>query len=168
MRLFARPGVRSGAQRALDAASHLCCSLARESDRNDLLGLLHRRKQCQIALDEELGLAGAGRRLNDERLRGVERGLARRCVAHRSYHRTAAPLASASCSKTRVSGAYDAGSILGSVDEDARIARSELVGEQLELPAPQLELDLRLQVCRAALPSRKGLVRPEPRVTRLG
>ncbi len=151
MRLFARRGVRSGAQRALDAASHLCCSLARERDRNDLLGLLHGREQREIALDEQLGLAGAGRRLNDERLRGVERGLARRCVAHRRSppHRRAAR--QRELLEDARQRCVRSGGILGSVDEDARIARSELVGEQLELPAPHLELDLRLQVRRSAL-----------------
>ena len=106
VRLRARLVVGGGAQRAQHAAAHLGGGLARERDGDDLLGLLHRREQREIALDQELGLARARRRLDDERLRRVERRLARRRVAHRAHQRGTAPRASASCSNTRVNGAY--------------------------------------------------------------
>ena len=144
MRLRARLVVGGGAQRAQHAAAHLGGGLARERDRDDLLGLLHGREQRQIALDQELGLAGARRRLNDERLRRVERGLARRCVAHRAHQRGTAPRASASCSNTRVNGAYAPVGVLVVVDEDARVAGRELVRELRELRAPQRELRRRV------------------------
>ena len=60
-RLFVR--MRAGcassrsAQRGLDATAHLRSRFARERDRDDLLGLLHRREQREIALDQELRLA---------------------------------------------------------------------------------------------------------------
>ena len=69
------------------ALAHLGRGLARERDGDDLLGLDHRVEQREIALDQELGLARAGRRLDDERARRIERaralgGIRRRGLVH--------------------------------------------------------------------------------------
>jgi hypothetical protein len=58
------------------ALAHLAGGLARERDGDDLLRMLHAREQAQIALDQQLGLARARRRLHDEGLRRVERAAA--------------------------------------------------------------------------------------------
>jgi hypothetical protein len=54
--------------------AHLGCSLAREGHRDDFLGLVNRCQQHQQALGQQLGLARAGRRLDDETARRIERG----------------------------------------------------------------------------------------------
>jgi len=64
-------------ERVQHALAHLAGGLAGEGDGDDLLGMLHAREQPQVALDQELGLAGARWRLHDERARGVERAAAR-------------------------------------------------------------------------------------------
>src|SRR5690606_30816716 len=89
-----------------DTVAHLRGGLAGERDGDDLLGLFHGRKQHQISLDQQLGLARSGRCLNDERLRRVEGGPACGLIRHcPSCSRALARRCSASCSRTRVSGA---------------------------------------------------------------
>ena len=85
--------VGRSAQRAQHAAAHFGSRFAREGDGDDLLGLLHGREQREVALDQELGLARARRRLNDERLRWIERSFARGGVAHGVHQRGTAPRA---------------------------------------------------------------------------
>ena len=64
---------RHAAARALqafgDALAHFAGRLVGEGDGDDLFGLVSNRQQPQVALGQQLGLAGAGRRLDDE---GVE------------------------------------------------------------------------------------------------
>ena len=64
-------------QRLDDALAHLAGGLAREGEREDALGLVDAGQQREHALDQELGLAGACRRLHEERTGDVERPLAR-------------------------------------------------------------------------------------------
>src|SRR3990170_1515125 len=59
------------------ALAHFGCGFPGEGDGDDLLGLVHRRQKAEIALDQEFGLARAGRRLDDERARRRQRLLAR-------------------------------------------------------------------------------------------
>src|SRR5204863_6796200 len=61
---------------AEDALSHLRRRLDGEGDGDELLGLLDRAEEADVALHQELGLPRAGRRLNDERAAHVERFLA--------------------------------------------------------------------------------------------
>jgi hypothetical protein len=49
-----------------DALAHLAGRLVGEGDGDDFLGLVGDRQQAQVALRQQLGLAGAGRRLDDE------------------------------------------------------------------------------------------------------
>jgi len=75
-------------QRLEHALAHLAGGFAGERDGDDLLGMLHRREEPQVALDQEPGLARARRRLHDERARGVERAAARGRIGDRgSAHR---------------------------------------------------------------------------------
>jgi hypothetical protein len=52
-----------------DAAAHLARRLVGEGDGDDLFGLVGNRQQAQVALCQQFGLAGTGRRLDDE---GIE------------------------------------------------------------------------------------------------
>jgi hypothetical protein len=72
--------------------SHLGRGLDGEGYGDDLLGLLHRLEERDEALDQELGLARAGGRLDDERAPRVERGCTGSFVGDRGYHQaTGAP-----------------------------------------------------------------------------
>jgi hypothetical protein len=64
---------RRARERIEHAAAHFGRGFARERDGDDLLGLLHAREQREVTLDQQLGLARAGRGLHDERARDVER-----------------------------------------------------------------------------------------------
>ena len=64
-------------QRRQDAQAHFCGRLARERDGEDFLGMFDAAEQTQVALDQQLRLAGAGRRLHDERSADIERVAAR-------------------------------------------------------------------------------------------
>src|SRR5581483_649092 len=66
--------VRDGGEHAL---SHLRRRLDGEGDGDDLFGLLDRGEQADVALHQELRLARAGRRLDDEGAARVERFFAR-------------------------------------------------------------------------------------------
>ncbi len=71
MRLCARLGhlaVPRRVEALRDAAAHLAGRLVGEGDGDDFFGLVDHRQQAQIALRQQLGLAGAGRRLDDERV----------------------------------------------------------------------------------------------------
>ena len=58
---------------ALDhPATHFCCRLVGEGQRHDFFGFIHPGQQSQEALREQLGFTGAGRRLDDEGVFGVE------------------------------------------------------------------------------------------------
>ncbi len=78
-RIEGRGGV-GVAQRAQDALAHFGCGLARERHGDDALGTIDVRQQREVALDQEPGLSRARRRLHEERLPDVERGVARRRV----------------------------------------------------------------------------------------
>jgi hypothetical protein len=68
---------RQGAiERQLHALAHFARRLAGEGDGQHLLRFLDRGEQAQVALREHRGLAGAGRRLDDERAAAIERRLA--------------------------------------------------------------------------------------------
>ena len=64
-------------QRIEHAKLHLACRFARERDGENLLRIVDHSEQPEIALDEQLGLARARRRLDDERARYVKRVAAR-------------------------------------------------------------------------------------------
>jgi hypothetical protein len=69
--------------------AHLRRGLAGEGDGDDLLGMIDRGEEAQVALDEQSGLAGSGRRLHDEGARRIQGGIAHVLVggpppAHRS------------------------------------------------------------------------------------
>ena len=63
-------------QRLHHARAHLRRGLLRKSNGDDLFRLIHHREQLQVALYEQLGFAGPGRRLHDERRRGIQRASA--------------------------------------------------------------------------------------------
>src|SRR5204862_5548714 len=63
--------------------SHLRRRLDGEGDGDDLLGLLDRGEEADVALHQELGLARAGGRLDDERAAHVERFFAGAAVGER-------------------------------------------------------------------------------------
>jgi hypothetical protein len=65
-----------GLHRLQHAAPHLGGGLDGEGDGDDLLGLLDHREKLEIAAHEKLGLARARGGLDDERARGIERGVA--------------------------------------------------------------------------------------------
>ena len=65
------------AQRADHPGAHLGGGLAREGDREDRTGIVHRGEQPQEALGEDRGLAGAGRGLQQDRAALIERAHAR-------------------------------------------------------------------------------------------
>src|SRR5690606_21288027 len=94
-------------ERLRDALPHLRGGLARERDRDDLLGLVDVREQRQIASYQELRFPRARGRLDDERFRRIERPLADVLVAHAGAPPSprSEAAASASCSYTRVNGA---------------------------------------------------------------
>ena len=78
--------VRSGLpQAAGHALAHFSGRLAREGDRQHRVGLGLPPQKAQIALDQNLGLAGAGRRLHDERALRVQRPFADRLVSGRGH-----------------------------------------------------------------------------------
>ena len=56
---------------------HFGSRLAREGNRNYLLGLGDNREQSQVALNQQLRFAGSGRCLNNERAGYIKRTLAR-------------------------------------------------------------------------------------------
>ncbi len=65
---FGWRGIRPGrAQSGDDAFANLSRGLARERHGDDRLGPIDAREQGEVALYQELRLARAGRRLNDER-----------------------------------------------------------------------------------------------------
>src|SRR2546425_8341139 len=60
--------------------AHLGGGLDGEGDGEDLLGLFHHAEELDVALHQQVGLARAGGRLDDEGARDVERAFARRGV----------------------------------------------------------------------------------------
>ena len=64
---------RAARSAARTRLAHLGLRPCGERDGNDFFGLGHAREQHQEALDQQTGLAGAGRRLNDERAARIER-----------------------------------------------------------------------------------------------
>src|SRR5260221_429897 len=70
---FARARMRSRSAARADSRSSL--------DGADLFGLLHRAEQADVALHQELGLARAGGRLDDERAARVEGATTLRVVS---------------------------------------------------------------------------------------
>jgi hypothetical protein len=70
-------------QRLQHAVAHLARRLVGEGDRQNFLRVIDAREQYQVAAHQQLGLAGAGRRLHDERACRVERLRARRGVFDR-------------------------------------------------------------------------------------
>ena len=68
-----RGAVLRAGERLQHAHSHLRRRLLREGDGDDLLGRIHAREQCEVTLDQQLGLARARRRLDDKGAGGVER-----------------------------------------------------------------------------------------------
>ena len=70
-------------ERARHPQAHFGGGFFGEGDGEDLLRRIDRRQQREIAPHQQLGFAGAGRRLHDERLKRIERGLALRRIGRR-------------------------------------------------------------------------------------
>src|SRR5205823_8943174 len=73
----AMPDVAGVLELGENPAAHLARRLDGEGDGYHLLGLLHRAEEPDVALHQELGLARAGGRLDDEGAARVEGGFAR-------------------------------------------------------------------------------------------
>jgi len=82
VRFFGRGAILRPGESLQHPHAHLRRRFLRKGDRDDLLGRIHAREQRKVALDEQLGLARAGRRLDDEGARGVERFAPRPRVLH--------------------------------------------------------------------------------------